>query len=88
MKVLKSWSILILGFLGCQINSSANFFIGHTFSGALQMWYKDKVDGQWHTGVTVGGHASSVEDLDWEPSKGMYVNSEKKLIDCSEISAL
>ena len=37
------------------------------------MWYKDKVDEQWHTGVTVGGHASSVEDLDWEPSKGKKI---------------
>ena len=36
------------------------------------MWYKDKVEQQWCPGVTVGGHSASVEDLDWEPNKGMY----------------
>ena len=49
-------------------------FIGHTFSGALQMWYKDGTDQQWYPGVTVGGHAASVEALDWDP-KGRYVIS-------------
>ena len=63
----------IVGFLGCQINSSANMFIGHSFSGALHLWYKNKDDQHWRPGVTVGGHASSVEDLDWEPFKGRYL---------------
>ena len=38
------------------------------------MWYKDGTDQQWYPGVTVGGHAASVEALDWDP-KGRYMIS-------------
>ena len=64
-----------LGFYGCQINELGDIFVGHSFNGALHLWYK--ADGQWRPGVTVGGHFGPVEDLDWD-SKGRYLITTSK----------
>ena len=66
-----------LGFYGCQINETCDVFIGHSFNGALHLWSKDKETDQWEPGVTVGGHFSPVEDLDWDP-QGRYLITTSK----------
>lgn len=64
-----------LGFYGCHLNDKADLFVGHSFNGALHLWYK--VKDQWIPGVTVGGHFDAVEDLDWDKEGRYFITTSK-----------
>ena len=65
-----------LGFLGCQINSSATVFTAYSFNGALHSWHFYESN-EWKSSVVPGGHFGAVEDLDWD-SKGRYLITTSK----------
>ncbi|KAL5234925.1 hypothetical protein ACI65C_002335 [Semiaphis heraclei] len=62
-----------LGFYGGKFSPDGDSILAHGHNGSLHLWTKH-INGSWTSGVTVGGHFGSVEDIDWDP-EGKYIVS-------------
>ncbi|XP_077404397.1 elongator complex protein 2 isoform X6 [Vanacampus margaritifer] len=63
-----------LGFYGCQMSPDACMILAHAFHGALHLWSKDAISGEWRPDVVLSGHFDAVQDLSWDP-EGEFVIS-------------
>lgn len=63
-----------LGFYGCQFSPDGSMILAHAFHGALHLWRKNKLNGEWSPEVVLSGHFGSVQDLIWDP-EGEFILS-------------
>jgi elongator complex protein 2 len=62
-----------LGFLGCQFGPDNKSLLAYSFNGALHFWAYHSNEEIWKPAVSVGGHFSPVQDLDWEQHGRYFV---------------
>jgi len=63
-----------MGFFSALFSNNGKKILAHAFSGAFHAWNFIS-DGEWIPSVVVGGHSSSVNDIDWEPQLGRFLIS-------------
>ncbi|CAL1288982.1 unnamed protein product [Larinioides sclopetarius] len=63
-----------LGFFGAVFSPSGESIIAHGHQGSVHVWQLNQELGSWESGLSMSGHFSSVQDIDWDP-KGEFLVS-------------
>ncbi|GFU60893.1 elongator complex protein 2 [Nephila pilipes] len=56
-----------LGFFGAVFSPCGKNVIAHGHQGSIHMWQMNEELHSWEPGLSIGGHYSSVQDIDWDP---------------------
>lgn len=56
-----------LGFFGAVFSPCGKNVIAHGHQGSIHMWKLNEELQSWEPGLSIGGHYSSVQDIDWDP---------------------
>ncbi|GFY66340.1 elongator complex protein 2 [Trichonephila inaurata madagascariensis] len=56
-----------LGFYGAVFSPCGRNIIAHGHQGSIHMWQLNEELQSWEPGLSIGGHYSSVQDIDWDP---------------------
>ncbi|GBM59661.1 Elongator complex protein 2 [Araneus ventricosus] len=63
-----------LGFFGAVFSPSGRNIIAHGHQGSVHVWQLNQELGSWEPGLSMGGHFSSVQDIDWDPEGEFLVS--------------
>ncbi|KAF8788664.1 elongator complex protein 2-like [Argiope bruennichi] len=63
-----------LGFFGAVFSPNGENIIAHGHQGSVHVWQLNQELGSWEPGLSMGGHFSSVQDIDWDPEGEFLVS--------------